>query len=168
MTRRTSLSSQLRTLREAFDGSFAAPIVEKREAAGNFLALRLGKRIHALPLGDIVGLFARRPVTPLPTSEPALLGLANFSGAIAAVFDLHLLLGFKPVERPAWLAMATALPVAFAFEGFEGHLRVAEDDIVTADEDDTRQQAIRMNGVLRPVVHLSSIIATIETRMSAA
>lgn len=172
MKRRASLATRLRVLREAFDDSFAAPHIEQQEAVDNFLAIRLGKSGHAIPLPDISGLFARRPITPLPTIEPALLGLANFSGTVAPVFDLHLLLGLKSTERPAWFAMATAAPVAFAFEGFEGHLRIPQKDIVVTNEngqkDDPQRRSIRAKGLLRPVVHLPALIANIEKRTPTA
>lgn len=167
MKRKTSTDKRLQALRQSFDESFAASIA-RPPVKESFLAIRLGKRTHALPLADIGGMFARKHVTRLPTAQPALLGLAHFRGTMAPVYDLQLLLGHAPAEQPGWLVIARAAPVAFAFERFEGHLHVAREDIVTDETGtpgDEPQISIRANGKLLPVVQLRSQLCAIETMM---
>ena len=170
--KRSGLSTEkrVRAMREAFDGSFAMQ-AEVAPTLDSYLAVRLGRRAHALPVREIGGLFARKPITRLPTAEPALLGIAHFRGTIAPVYDLQLLLGHAPADNPGWLVIASTAPVAFAFSRFEGHVRVAQQDIVTDEsggKGEPQQQSIRANGSLLPIVHLDTIIGTIGKRMPTA
>jgi hypothetical protein len=117
-------AGQARAMRDAFDRSFAEPVLNHAPAFDSYFEISVGGTRYAVPLVDVAGLFSRTAITRLPTAHPALLGLASFRGAIAPVYDLHVLLGHKRAEKPGWLALAAETPVAFAFEHFEGNLRI--------------------------------------------
>ena len=113
-------------LRAEFDSAFARrPAAEGGELT-DVLALRVGDDAGALRLSDLAEVLAHPVLTPVPTSVPALIGLAAGRGYPIGVFDLGLLLGHRPVE-PRWLVRAAAAPVGLVFEHFDGYQRISLD-----------------------------------------
>jgi len=166
MSKARSMSADRATaMRLAFDRSFAIPPIREEEVTTDFLAIDLGSQGHALRLSDIAGLYGGKPITPVPTRVPSLLGIAGFRGTLAPVYDLHLLLGHAPLERACWLVMAASAPVAFAFAAFGGHLRVPHAQIVAGKAGAGRglvRDAIKAHGRVRPIMHLPSIFERID------
>lgn len=159
-------------MRDAFDRSFAEARPSEPPPQEDLLAIRIGAEPYALRLSEIAGLFADRKITPLPDSVPALLGIAGFRGAIVPVYDLPVLLGHAAEETPRWLAMATSEPVAFAFAALDGHISVALDALVpnAADERPYRhvRDFARTPELVRPIVHLPSVLDAIRRRQAPA
>lgn len=134
MERITAVSARLARLRDEFDASFALPLRRHDDDQEELLAIRAGGRAYALRLSQTSGLFPDRPVTPLPGPLPALLGVAGFSGAITPVYDLAALLGHPIPDRPRWLVQAVGTPpLALAFHGLDGHVRVPTSAIVAEE-----------------------------------
>jgi purine-binding chemotaxis protein CheW len=160
------LADQAGELRLAFDRSFAEAVRRDATPTEDLLAFRVGSEPYALRLSEIAGLFADRQITRLPGGVDALLGFAGFRGAIVPVYDLHVLFGRPKIETPRWLALASAVSVAFAFETFDGHLRVSRDAVVPQQADKQSQQLIRefvsTEALARPVVHLPSVLDAIQ------
>jgi chemotaxis signal transduction protein len=161
-----SMTGRVTALHEAFDASFAAAAVPRHERREEFLAIRLGTDPYLLRLSEIVGLYADRRVVPVPSPDPRLLGIVGLRGRMAPVYDLAAFLGYSLATSPRWMVLASgALPVGFAFETFETHLRVSEalfasehDHGVGAGE--IRQHArgtVRVAGELRSVIHMASV-----------
>jgi hypothetical protein len=137
--------------------------VPRAGATEDFLAVRAGGRPYALRLAHIAGLFAGRAVTPLPSSAPALLGAAGFRGNVVAVYDLRVLLAEPADAAPGWLALPAAVPgLALAFDGFEGHFRVARGEATPAPA-----ELIEIAGVIRPIVDVPAVSAGIVDRARA-
>jgi chemotaxis signal transduction protein len=159
------LTERAETLRRAFDAGFAEAARRETAAAEKLLAFDLGPEPYALRLSEIAGLFADRKVTRLPGAAAALLGLAGFRGAVVPVFDLHALLGRPGLETPRWLAVASAAPVAFAFETFAGHLRVPREAVMPRQADGQARRPVRevadADGRVRSIVHLASVLEAI-------
>lgn len=89
-----TLAARVTELRQAFDRSFTmAPATAAAEVEG-FVAIRLSSDPFALRLADISGLFADKTIVSLPTSAPALIGVAGFRGSIMPVCSLPALLGY--------------------------------------------------------------------------
>jgi chemotaxis signal transduction protein len=152
-------------MRLAFDRSFATLPVVASDREEDFVAVRIGSGGYAFHLSHIAGLFTGKRITPLPSRAAALLGIAGFRGNIAPVYDLHLLLGHPRVEKPAWLATAAGMPVAFAFEAFDGHIRVPRAAIVpggTHQKSSHVREYIGEDGLIRPIIHLPSILELIR------
>jgi hypothetical protein len=63
---------------------------------------------------------------------------------------------------PRWLIIAAAMPVALAFDAFEGHLRVPVDAILPRQAPGPRggmaPEFIRSGEAVRPLIHLPSVI----------
>ena len=119
------VSERAAELRRDFDRSFAEPPRVDTVVKDDLLAIRLGAQGFAMRLSEITGLFADKKVTRVPGASAALLGIAGFRGSIVPVYDLQSLLGHSGGQTPRWLVIAAAAPVAFAFEAFEGQLRVS-------------------------------------------
>jgi purine-binding chemotaxis protein CheW len=154
-------------LRQAFDRGFAeAPRTALAEQA-DLLALSLAGHPFAIRLGEAAGLFSDRKVTPTPTAIREFRGIAGVRGALVPVYDLAALMGYAPVERLRWLLVAREAPVAFAFDDFEGQLRL-ENAALVQHQDQSREfvREVARLPVPRPVIHISSVIVAMRRRMA--
>jgi purine-binding chemotaxis protein CheW len=162
------LSNRAAELRLAFDQSFAARPSLDTAPPASFLGIRLAGQPYAIRLSDIAGLFADKAITRIPGPEPALLGLAGFRSAIVPVYGLHAYLGHKATTTCRWLAIASGAPIALAFDGFDGHLRLSRDAILpTADDRPGRRFVLEFaqaGEVVRPIVNLPSVLEAIKNR----
>jgi purine-binding chemotaxis protein CheW len=153
-------------LREAFDRGFAeAPRTGLAEQV-DLLALGLAGHPFAIRLAETAGLFSDRKVTPTPTSIREFRGIAGIRGALVPVYDLAAVMGHASVARSRWLLLAREAPVAFAFDDFEGQLRL-DSEAVAPHQDQTREfvrEVVRLP-VPRPVIHVPSVIAALSRRM---
>jgi purine-binding chemotaxis protein CheW len=165
---RSSLADRAREFRQTFDRSFAEPVRDDAVAIEDLLTFRLPSGSHALRLAEAGGVFAGRAVTKLPGSDAELLGISGFRGTLVPVYDLHALLGAPSVEQPRWLVTAKAAPLAFAFETFEGHLRVPADSIVARPADHAARPYVRrfvaVQQTVHPLVHLQALVDAIVGR----
>jgi chemotaxis signal transduction protein len=153
-------------LRTAFDRTFAAAPPVVGEAPDDYLRIRAGGIPYAISLGDIGGLFADRVVVTLPGPLGELLGVAAFRGATVPVYDLGALLGHEPAAEPRWLVLDTgAPPVAFAFEGLDGHLRVPAGAIAPTVEGLVRGSLRTPEGVC-PVIDVDGVRAGVQVRVN--
>jgi chemotaxis signal transduction protein len=156
-------------LRRAFDASFAGTRDAPGAAVEDFLAVRLGSDSYALRLSEIAGIFVDKRITRLPSRVPSLVGMAGFRGAILPVYDLAVLVGYPSTSRWRWLAIAASDPVAFVFERFEGHLRLAREAVAStdarSDQLPVREMAHGPDRLL-PIVHIPSVVDAIKLRLS--
>jgi chemotaxis signal transduction protein len=162
----SDLADRAAELRNEFDHGFAVAPSAESTAVEDLLAIRLAGQGFTLRLSEIAGLFADKKITRVPGGSVSLLGMAGFRGAIAPVYDLQRLLGLAAAKTPRWLVIASAAPVAFAFEGFEGQLRVDHSLITpraSVDQPGLSKSLIQIDGVLRPIVELSGALDAIKT-----
>jgi chemotaxis signal transduction protein len=165
-------SSRSDALRLAFDRGFATLPLLGMASTANLLAITVEASLYALRSSEITGIFSDKKITRVPSSEPALLGIASFRGAIMPVYDLHALLGFPAAATTRWLVTAAAAPIALAFSTLEGHLQIAPDALVPqgtgADARSHVHEFIHEAGAIRAVIDLDSVIAAVRARMSRA
>jgi chemotaxis signal transduction protein len=168
---RSRLTERADELRLAFDRSFAEAVRHDIPQTEDLLAFRVGSEPYALRLSEVTGLFAARRITRLPGAT-AFLGIAGFRGSIVPAYDLQVLLGLRRIETPRWLAIASAAPVAFAFETFDGHLRVPRDTIMPEQAGEQLRRLTRdfasAGGPARPIVHLPSVLDAIRPLLTGA
>ena len=166
-----NLSPRAAALRAAFDRSFAEPPRLDLTPMEDLLAVRIGDDVFAIRLSEIAGLYAGKKITRVPGGDPALLGIAGFRGAIQPVYGLTILLGRQAEAVPRWLAIAAAAPVALAFDGFDGHVRVASETIRPRDAGAKDQPYARhfapVRDFIRPILHLPSILDAIGVQRRA-
>jgi len=156
-------------LRRAFDRSFTETPVMRATELDDLLDIRVGLDPYAIHLDQVTGVFADKPVTPLPGSFPELLGIAGFRGAIVPVYDLRTLLGYARGGSQRWLILiAGQTRIALAFDQFEGHTRVARTAIAEEGGGEAQQhhvrEVVRTAGFTRPIVHLPSILEMTRKR----
>jgi chemotaxis signal transduction protein len=160
-----SLADRAAGLRSQFDRGFAVAPSAETATVEDLLAVRLAGQGFALRLREIAGLFADKKITRLPGAGVTLLGMVGIRGAIAPVYDLQRLLGLAAAKTSRWLVTASAAPVAFAFERFEGQLR-GDHSLITprasADQRGLSRSFIQIDGVLRPIVELSDALDAIK------
>jgi len=166
-----NLAARIAELRNAFDQAFAATPETETAAVENLVAVRLANDPFAIRISEISGLFADKTVVALPSSAPALLGVAGFRGFIVPVYSLPALLGYAVEGAVRWLVLAGGeRRVGLAFDCFEGHLHVPK-SAIAADEKGERQrrfvkEIIRAPDGARPLVHVASVIEAIEAQGS--
>jgi purine-binding chemotaxis protein CheW len=160
----TGTSSRVAELRRDFDDSFAAPPAADMAAKVSLLAIRLAGKGFAIRLAEIAGLFADKKITRVPGASASMLGIAGFRGAIVPVYDLQCLLGEPAAKAARWLVHAAAAPVAFAFDVFEGQLRVPPDAIKPPDSevrDGLTEDFVQADAMLRPIIALARVLEAI-------
>ena len=154
-------------LRADFDRGFAQAVAEAAPAHTDFLALRIDDELHAVRLSEVSQLLPLTALTPLPGPLPALLGLVGLRGAVVPVYDLCLLLGGRASGSPHWLLLVQGEPpLALAFDGFEGHLRLPSTAHLRGAEGEQRRhvrELLNVGGSTRPVVSLASLRESIAS-----
>jgi chemotaxis signal transduction protein len=170
-------STSAAALRADFDRSFAVAPGTGKAAAGELLAIRVGGDGYAIRLAEVASLHADPVVVPVPSPLPELRGLAGFRNTLLPVYDLRALLGYGQEGEPRWLiivrppdGIGAAASIALAFDHLEGHRRAeaALDD--AADGRAQRQHvrgAVLIEGAMRPVIHLASVLEAITRRARA-
>lgn len=163
-------------LRADFDQAFARPVHEAAPSREDFLTLKVDDALHAVRLAEVARLLPLAALAPLPGPLPALLGvmgLRGVQGALVPVYDLRLLLGRPAKRTPRWVLVAAGEPaVAFAFDSFEGHLRLSataqlrEAEAEAAAGADGRPRHVRellqVGAHVSPVVSLASLRESIK------
>lgn len=155
------LAERAAAMRRDFDRGFAEAPRTREGATTDLLAIRLGGQAHALRVADIAGLFTDKPLTRLPSTMPAFLGLAGFRGRALPVFDLRRWLGCPADQAARWGVIAAGQSAAFVFDRFEGHLRASSQDIAAPDGAAARPHIaglLRDDGEPRCVIDLSSVL----------
>jgi chemotaxis signal transduction protein len=151
-----------RDLQIAFDSAFASAPEAKDEATRDLIAITLGCGIYALELQELAGIYSNKKIARIPSQAAGLLGIAGFRGTILPVYDLAVLIGLAPLEKPRWLAVAAKVGIAVAFDAFDGHLRIAAEDIAPHESTDGGRAHIRhflrTPAGIRAVISLSSAL----------
>jgi purine-binding chemotaxis protein CheW len=161
--RHTTLVQHADELRDAFDRSFAEPPRAGQDRYDHVLAIRVAGEPYAVRLHDVAGLHVGWPVTPLPGPSPELLGIAAFQGSLVPVYDLSALLGRTGPGTYRWIVLTAGTgPVAFAFDGLDGHLRVAPDLLATGAG--AGRPVVRWAGSAWTVLSLPDLVATLRSR----
>lgn len=165
----TTLGEKLVHLRRAFDRGFAES-PPHADVLTDFLAIRVGTDPYAVRLDDVAGIFADRKITPLPASVSGLLGMAGLRGGVVPVYDLGGLIGYPERDvPPRWLVLIAGRSAALAFDTFDRHLRLPPlDATVDIHADSTRlhvRGAVRDGDLLRPVLHMPSMLAVLERQV---
>jgi len=156
------VESPVEILRREFDDSFAASFRALGTDLEAILTIRVGDKPYALRLTELGGTAAGQRITPVPSPERALLGLAGIRGVVVPVFDLAVLLGEPEAKEPArWLALSTGQDaVAFAFAELEGHLQVSRGELDQVEHESERLIAdvIRTSSGLRPILQMNALV----------
>jgi purine-binding chemotaxis protein CheW len=126
------MTTRAAALRAEFDRGFADPPPPPRPAPALCLAITVADRPYAVALEEVRGLFADRPVSPLPSHVPGCLGLAQLAGEIVPVHGLRSLLGHPAGGMPRWLLRTGA--VALGFDRLEGCLQFEKGELASGGE----------------------------------
>jgi chemotaxis signal transduction protein len=168
----TIIDHRASELRAAFDRSFAQAPAGANAPTEAFLAIGVGGDHYAVRLSDISGLYVDKKVTALPSDLSDLLGVASFRGVLIPIYDLRVLLGYPAGPPPRWLVLAAPYKqIGLAFDSFDGHLRLPLDAIAHKDKtQDARQhvaESLRVDGQLRSIVSVASMIESIKKRVQS-
>lgn len=149
------LTNRAARMRHAFDQAFAVAPPSAPPPQDAVLAIQVNGQGYAMRLSAVAGLFADRAITPLGAAPAGLLGLAGFRGSVVAVWDLRRLLGHSESKAPPrWLAVVAGVPLALAFDEYEGLLRVP------------REEGAFRDG--RPLVDVALLVDEIRSRKAGS
>jgi chemotaxis signal transduction protein len=157
-------------LRRLFDASFAEARRPATGASEDLVAVRVGGDPYALRLGEIAGLLVDRRVVAVPAAPGAtggLRGVVAVRGNLAPVYGLRALLGYPEGRAGRWLVLVGApRPIALELELFESFLRVATAELTSSSAASRPfvRQALRQDGLVRPLVHVPSLVEAIVRR----
>jgi chemotaxis signal transduction protein len=161
-----------RALAEAFDRSFAAPARPAAEELETLLGLVVGRDGYAVRLAEIQGLVRDPKIVALPSDVPELLGLTGLRGRVVPVYSLRGLLGGAPTAGPVpWIVLVGGdAPVGFAFEQYDGYLRIAPSERAVLDgaaggPGSPVRAAVRINGALRGVIDVRLVLRALAARI---
>lgn len=162
-----SLTQRLIELRESFDRSFADLPASPPAATEDLLALTLGGHPHAVRVRELRGYYVDRPVTPVPSPLPELVGLAAIRGTLVVVYDLARLLGYEHSQPARCLLLSTRPALAFAVDGLTAQLRVPLDAMAEcpAGNEPWLRQVMRDGPLNRSIIELAAVCGAIETRL---
>lgn len=151
---RRDLGGELRRLRDEFDASFVRPIPEQPALERAILAVDVDDLRLALRVEQIGRVLRCPAIRPVPSSAPALVGLASVRARLVAVFDLASAATAAPAAPRAWLAIARTAPeVGFAFDAMRGQVRVpaaGAADVLT------------LEGTSRRLLDLDELVASLQ------
>jgi chemotaxis signal transduction protein len=152
-------------LRQEFDASFASAHTTDERGHERLLAIRVGDDPHAIRLAQISALHADRKVVPIPSSAHGLLGIAGMRIGMVAVYDLRVLLGYRPSAPARWMVLVRAgETIGLAFDRMEAHLRVTREQMQSLDERRHAQfivGAVHDGSVVRSVIDLEAVARAI-------
>lgn len=149
-------------LRREFDASFAEPPPVIQHDPLDLLVISAGGEAFALGMSELGGVVQGRRLTPLPSPEPALLGLLGIRGTVVAAYDLASLLRLpRGATAPRCFATARDAPrIAIAFDEVLAHRRIAPDALHRAH--DGRQgiveHAFRSGSTVIPLLVLPLLV----------
>lgn len=157
-------------LREEFDASFTTAAAPRPETQ-DFLTLRIGDDPYAVRVAELAGIHRDRTVRSMNSrGEGGFLGLAHVRGAMSAVYDLGVLLGYPANRAPLpWIVVVRGPAlVALAFESFGAHVRLPLDAVSEAAGGNIARKHVRgavdAEGVTHPLIDLESLLEAISTR----
>lgn len=169
-----AISRDAAELAREFDRGFAAPFRSVTDAVEELLAIRVGGDPYAVRLRDVTGLMAGCKIVPLPTPEPAMLGLVGLRNGVAPVYSLAALLGYGPsAEPPRWLLLVGAGPLfGLAFQEFEGHRQVSPADISSnreggAGANVNAPELVRVDDVRRGLIGVATLAEVIRAKVAS-
>jgi purine-binding chemotaxis protein CheW len=148
----------------AFDRGFAEAAAPPESPRLDLLRIRLGGEPYALVLSEIAALQVDVQVSAVPTPRPELLGVASVRGAIVPIYDLRLALGVAATGAPRWIVMLAGTVAGLAFDGFDGHARIAASELAGGTSGNMIRGAVDLAGVRAAVVNLDVIATLIRDR----
>jgi chemotaxis signal transduction protein len=172
--RLSPLAPRAAELRRAFDSSFAEPPPGETAPHEDLLAIRLTGDRYLVRLTEISGVFMDPVVTPVPSPLSELRGFMGLRGAIVPVYALGMLLGYPASDRQRGLLVPVGpAPIGLAIDGFDGHRRLPRDSLV-ADPTAAGGRSVHLwgaaplEGSLRPIINLPSVLTAVSERARAA
>jgi chemotaxis signal transduction protein len=128
----TAIELKHEELRSAFDRSFQEAPVERNHELAHLLVVRIGNARFALRVSDLARLARTQGVTPLPSADRGLLGLAGLKGRLVAVYSLAAMIGSAALgtEPERWFVLCrTEDRIALAFTAAEGTIMVPSSEL---------------------------------------
>ncbi len=119
-------------LRQSLAGRPSQSLEETKES--EFIIIRLGESLFALPLADVLQVVAVEKVYPVPGSPVHFLGVINVRSSIETVFNIKSFLGLqaqKENQTKGLLIAVTGLQTVMMVDDVLDILKVRDSDIHT-------------------------------------
>jgi purine-binding chemotaxis protein CheW len=160
------------SLRQDFDDGFTRSIATRENSSHDLLAIRVAGAAFALRVAEVAGIFTDSKLVSFPSNVQAFSGLVGFRGTVVPIYDLAVLLHAAHLEPRRWLVLSNAANIGFAFDTFEGHLRIARSDIVASDDTQQKHRSYareiaNVSSGARPIINLGDVIEQITALATA-
>lgn len=155
-------------LRREFDRGFAAAPAPPARLVP-VLVLRVGGHRCAVRVVEAAGVHTCPAIAVLPSAVDELLGLVVLRGTLVAIYDLGALLGLERTAAPRWLLLAGRPAVALGFDALESHTQIPGEAFLASTAASHRGLAVgavRLDGVVLPVLSLNSVHDAIARRVT--
>jgi chemotaxis signal transduction protein len=160
-----------RTLREAFDAAFAAPLPEPAPSGEVLLILQAGGESLAVRRGEVTGFLRAAGIARAPGRSPAFVGLAAVRGEVFPVWNLADLMGRgRPADAgDGWLVLAGSgdSSCAFVVEDFDQMFLAPAEALAgpqkTGGASALVKGAVQWNARLVPILDVPAALRRIST-----
>jgi chemotaxis signal transduction protein len=158
-------------LRRAFDLTFRELPRQGNGDCENLLLTRVANEHYAVCTREIAGLIRCPTIVPIPSRNPALVGIAGICGEPIAVFSLAALMGHRePDVKPKLLLLCGAGErVGFSFAEVEGHVQMPRSRLIPVTDAGGRPagELADLGTRTRPVIKLAGLLEMIRTHKGA-
>lgn len=159
------MTSRALELHDVFDRGFAAAPPPPEPAHTDYLCIRVAGEPAALVLTEIASLHADLRIVALPTPARELLGVASIRSAIVPIYDLASAFGTaRGPQAVRWSVLVRGERAGFAFEGFDGHARIADRAIAAATQRGRGRGQFVLAGQARSIIDIDAVLTSIENR----
>jgi chemotaxis signal transduction protein len=151
-------------MREAFDRTFAAAASPEGSGHSDVLCVGIGGEPCSIRIGDIASLHAGLRIIALPSRASELLGVAAIRANVIPIYDLAAALALPGAGAARWIVVHRAGLAGFAFEHFEGHVRIPEGSMSVPARRGHVVGQLALGAQRRLVIDLGSVLTAIESR----
>lgn len=157
------MSERAAQLRAAFDRAFADAPPGAPVAMRELLRVRIAGEPFALALTEIATIHVDVKIVAVPATARELLGVISVRSQIVPAYDLRAVLGLACELPPRWLVVVRGAPAAFAFDGFDGLVRTAEEPI--AHSAALSRGAVALGGRTVSILDLAAACAAVRKEL---
>lgn len=156
-------------LAREFDLGFSRAADLEPPVEENLLILQLQSRPFAVRATGLRAIAPTPRIACVPSSSPALLGIAGIRGELVPVFDLAHLLGISPEERGLrWcLLVGESERAALAFRHFDGFVRCPASAVSRAEARDGLapflEEVVRLERGVLSIIDVARIFSGLQS-----
>lgn len=158
-----SISEAVLRLRREFDERFEHSRDASYESPAAYLLVQIGDALHAVSATAVRGIEPCPAITQVPTSVPALRGLAAVRGVVLGIYDLCELLGASQSGRDGsgWILVCRDGETGLLVDAIAGWIRARTDSLRSDPSARTGASiaaVLELDGEQYPVIDVGAVM----------